>query len=203
MREFFRKRIVSLKRSPQMIPMLFVIIACFIFTFSLSIHSSAALGGMSDADKGVEVAAHLRSPGLYMFVITLFSIMSVISYLTTYKKGKLSVLMLVVTFVMLALVIVCDILYVKSVEYYAIQFHIDAGHNIPLEELQLDADELAAKVNITWHIVFTSISIALIALVPVIRKLLGLIDTSVDDEYDRLMEQKSDEELVIEIDEKA
>ncbi len=203
MKEYFRKKLVGLKRSPQIIPLLVVIIACCIFTFALATHSTAALGGLGAQDKDVAIPLHLRSPGLYVFVLTLCSIMSVISYLTTYKKGKLSVLMLTVTFVMFAIIIACDILYIKSIEYFAIQFHIDAGHNLPADKLVLAEDDLAATANATLHVVFTSISAVLVAILPVIRKLLNKINTSVDDEYDRLMDQKSDEDIMIEIDEEA
>ena len=94
-KEFFRKRIVSLKRNTQIIPLLFLIVGCCIFTFALGTHSIAANDNYTVAMENAFVAAggspvslSHRSVGLYVFIITLFSVLSVISYLSVYKKGK-------------------------------------------------------------------------------------------------------------------
>lgn len=201
MKEFFRKRIVGLKRNTQIIPLIFLIVSCCIFTFALSTHAAAATGNFQQAMENVRVANggapvsfwH-RGTGLYVFVISLFSILSVISYLSVHKKGKLSVAMLVVVYVMIAVMVVCNILYVNALHFYMDDFQSKNAD---------DPDMLAAIANSTAHIVSLAISAVFITILPLLRKLLNLIDTSVDDEYDRLIDSKSDEEMMIEIDEQA
>ena len=198
MKEFFRKKLVGLKRNPQVIALLFLIIACAIFTFNLGAHSNTSVSNYSETfttewakteqgqQMGGVVPALYRIPGLYVFVLTLFSILSVISYLSVYKRGKLSVAMLVVTFAMLVVMCVCDFMYVQAISFYAGSYGS--------KKL---ADVQPSIINAYIHMVANIVAMIFMAAVPLMRKLLNLIDTSVEDEYDKLLEAKTEEELLL------
>lgn len=202
MKEFFRKKLVSLKRKPQIITLIVLMVACAIFTFNLGVHSQAAINNYSVTSAkqwalteyaqehfGGEVPALYRIPGLYAFVLTLFSILTVISYLSVYKRGKLNVFMLCVVYFMLVAMVVCDIMYVKTIDFYT---NPTIGYNAKGEA------DVAGSVNgVIAHLVANIVGIVFVTILPLIRKLLNKIDTSVEDEYDKLIESKTEEELLI------
>jgi len=200
-KEFFRKRIVGLKRNTQIIPLIFLIVSCCIFTFTLGVHSIAANDNYTVAMENAYVAAgnspvsfFNRSVGMYVFIITLFSVLSVISYLSVYRNGKLNVVMLVVVYFMIAVMIACNFLYINALKFYMYDFG---------SRVNGDPDVLKAIANSKAHIVSLIISAVFVTILPLLRWLLNKIDTSVEDEYDKLIESKSDEEMMIEIDEQA
>ena len=200
-KEFFRKRLVGLKRNTQIIPLIFLIVSCCIFTFTLGVHSIAAndnytvaMENAYVAEGGSPVSFFNRSVGLYVFIITLFSVLSVISYLSVYKKGKLNVPMLVVVYFMLAVMIACNFLYINALKFFMYEFG---------SRVENDPDVLKAIANSKVHIVSLIVSAVFVTILPLLRWLLNKIDTSVEDEYDKLIDSKSDEEMMIEIDEQA
>ncbi len=274
MKEFFRKKLVGLKRSPQIIAILLTVVCCFIYTFALSSYSTAAQALYQDSiidiinknfvlfnDLGrtselvvFEVFALYRNPAIYMFIQTLLSILLVVSFLSVYKKGKRSNFMFSIVLVMMAVMILCNVLYYLSIQYYTDginQALADSGYDFTLNKATLEQmvangeisvndfsyrellnsstkfDELTneqmfaqllqevkladnftvelteARIsslqNTLIHTIFLVVTLVVILLTPVISMLLNKINTSVDDEYDRLMEQKSDEELMIEL----
>ncbi len=217
MKEFFRKKIVGLKRSPQMISLILIMICCCIFTFSLSDYSSASLGLYQDsfieainaalASQGITqtfaVPGIYRNPAMYMFVQTLFSYLLVISFLSSYKGGKRNNFMWSISLAMVVIMIVCDIVYYLALNYYT---NIDTvliamGWTKTTQSFNIDltAQRSKAMLMSIIHLVALVISLASILAIPLLKKLLAKIDTSVQDEYDDLMEQKSDEELMIEL----
>ena len=117
MKEFFRKRIVGLKRGPQIIPLLLLIVSCCLFLFALGNHSDASrsLITINDINAATgRIKLVYAAPGLFLFISTLLSVLSVISYLSVYKKGKTNYFMLGVEFLMLAVIIVSNILYIEE-----------------------------------------------------------------------------------------
>lgn len=211
MKEFFRKKIVYLKRNPQFITLLILIATSCIFLFALGAHSDDATGAYAedylsgwaatpDGQKyGGVVPAIFRLPGLYVFILTLFSVLSVISYLSVYKRGKLNVFMLATTFFMLAVMVACDILYVQALRFYVDSY----GSKVLLDAGEVNGVQDSIN-NATAHLIANIVAIVFVAIVPLIRKLLNLIDTSVEDDYDKLMESKTEEELlIIDINEQA
>ena len=202
MKEFFRKFIVGLKRNTQIIPLIALMVSCCIFTFTLGAHSVASRQNYTVAMEnaiieagGSPVSFANRCIGLYVFIITLFSILSVISYLSVHKKGSLSVPMLVIVYVMIAVMILCNILYVNALNFYT-------SDAFPARKPD-DPDIIKAIANSRAHVVSLIISAVFVTVLPLIKKLLNMIDTSVDDEYDKLIDSKTDEEMLIEIDEQA
>lgn len=218
MKEFFRKKIVGLKRSPQLIPMLFIIISCVIYTFSLTIFSNASIGLYEQGffeqliselkASGAEIAFPIienaagnyvifplyRNPAIYVFIVTLFSILLPISFLSVYKKNKVNWFMLSIAIAMIVVMIACDVLYICSLKFYMGDVY---G--------QIDTDGVL-QLTITRsivHLVSLAISLCAILTRPLYAALLNKIDTSVEDEYDKLMDRKSDDELMLDLDDEA
>ena len=199
MKEFFRKKIVGLKRNPQVIITIVILIACIVYTFSMSTFSQATVGLYTEAyEQSVKdmypeftgVSFINRNPAMYSFLVTLFSILLPISFLTVYKKGKVNKFKLSIVFVIIALMIVCDILFISSMNFYT-------GPYWGLEDID---GYYASAINITiTHIVLMVITVVLIIAKPFYSALLNKINTTVDDEYDRLMDQKSEEELMLDL----
>ena len=204
MKEFFRKRIVALKRSPQIIPLILLIISSCIFLFGLKNHSYASINNINPSDP-VEFADKIdlvySAPGLYLFLTSLFAILCVISYLSVYKGGKTNRVMLGIVLFMLVLMIVSDILYINSLKYLTGEFLVIKG--VPADQRTVP-EAVVKSISNTWvHIVSVGVCIVFVAALPLIRMGLNGINTLVIDEYDVLMEQKSEEDLLIDIDEQA
>lgn len=204
MKEFFRKRIVGLKRSPQIIPLILLIISSCIFLFGLKNHSYASINNINPSDVAQyegEIKLVYAAPGLYLFLTSLFAIMCVISYLSVYKGGKTHYVMLGIVLFMLVLMIVSDIVYINSLKYLTSEF-LDVK-NVPLDQREVPI-AVTKSIKNTWvHIVSVCVCIVFVAALPLIRKALDKINTLVIDEYDVLMEKKNEEDLIIDIDEQA
>ena len=227
MKEFFRKKVVGLKRGPQIIPLLFLVISCCIYTFSLRYYSTASIGLQNDnffqqlTHGQVNVPVLMQNPAIYMFVQTLFSILLVITYLSVYKKGKRNNFMFSIVLIMIVVMIACEILYYFSIDFYTTQLIgydytvitdpitkeqtfpliLDALGNPVVKDYSVEKNEAmnAAIQTTIVHTVFLVISLILVLILPLISKALNKINTDVDDEYDRLMEQKTEEELMIDL----
>lgn len=190
MKEFFRKKIVGLKRSPQIIPLLFLVISCLVYTCSLTPLSSVTAkpyGGTTNMDA---IPAFLKLPGMYMFIVTLLSILICISFLSAFKGGKRNNFIISVVFVMLAIMVVCDILFISCMNYL-----IDNNIAFDSPEIQIINSISISRI----HIVFLVIDAVMVTLVPVFKKLLSFINTEVEDEYDKLIEQETEEEKLLEL----
>ena len=97
LKEFFRKSIVSLKRKPQMIPMLVLGIAFLFYSLNLT--------HISDTTAKIQ----LEGMGLSGFCTMLFSLLSFVCFLNAYPhRKKTNIPMLVLMFLMLGILIFCD-----------------------------------------------------------------------------------------------
>jgi lysylphosphatidylglycerol synthetase-like protein (DUF2156 family) len=159
-KEFFRKFIVSLKKRTTKIPQFVLIVAFIVYAFSLSTISNTT-------------AYVNKTPmGLCSFVVMLLSVLGFVSSLNAFPvRAKPKILMVILMYVMEVVLIGADIWYFIKIQE-------------GLRENTYTAAALAAinsaKVVIIAHIILVAITILLFALVPVIRKLLNKIDTSVD-----------------------
>ncbi len=160
LKEWFRKKIVTLKRKPQKISFFFYAISTIFFLVSLFTFSQASSA----------VASAATGNGLVIFIDTLLSILVLVSFLNTFPNRKKVVIpMLVLVFVMSAAIIACDI----SV-FVLIQNAINKATR-PYKEPSVKGSLPLFIV----HIILMAISVALLALTPIIRKLLNKINTSV------------------------
>lgn len=160
-KEFFRKTIVSLKRKPQIIPML-VLAAAFLY-YSLN------LTHISDTTAKIQ----LGGMGLTGFCTMLFSMLSFVCFLNAYPhRKKTNIPMLVLAFLMLGLLIFCDLFYASRIT----QAITRADHPIVVDAGTQYIAQAHHVLMVHWVIVAAGILLA--ALVPVLRKLLRMINTS-------------------------
>ncbi len=160
MKEFFHKQIVNLKRAPQRIPLVFLVVSCIIYTFSLTEHSNASLYVNSDI------------VALYVFIITLASMLTIFSHINAFSKGNLNKLMLGVVIVLILLQGLLDGLYLKEMFYET----MIRDNPVPI------TPDIAMSMNRTMvHIGALSASMLTIVFMPLYHKLLLKIDTSILD----------------------
>ncbi len=182
MNDFFRKRLVNLKRRPQTIPLVLLVVSCMIYTFHLTAHSNAAMYVSS------------RIIALYVFIITLASMLVIFSFTNAYARGtKRFHLMIGVVFLLLAVQIILDIVYLN------IMFHETMVRDNPVPITQ----DIADSMNWTMiHLGALGLTTLSIALLPSYRKLLNKIDTSMEDEEfddlqaESLVEEEEENELL-------
>lgn len=161
MPEFIRKFFVALKRKPQNIP-LFAVTVCFIwYSFNLTTISftTTRLQG--------------NNMGLTGFAVMLFSTLSILCCLNAFPYRKpVKKPMLALYFVLTAIVAECDIHYILCV----------AG-KIADEVIKNEADLARiyqAKSIMTAHLVMIGVAVLLVATLPVYRKWIRKIKTSVE-----------------------
>lgn len=158
--EFVRKRIVSLKRSPQTIPLIVLIIAYLIYTLNLTYIS--------------HTTARIQGPGmgLYGFITMLLSTLSFVCFSNSYpRRKKPNYLMIGLMFVMFAIIIFSDIKYRGLVNNALTR----AENPIAAENYILRA---VSTLNI--HIIVLIIGAALILLLPVYSKAIRRIKTTIE-----------------------
>ncbi|MBO4378363.1 MAG: hypothetical protein J5889_05345 [Clostridia bacterium] len=162
-REFIRKRIVSLKRKPQTIALLVFVIAFVYYSLNLT--------------KISNTTAKIQGTGMGLagFATMLFSILSMVCFLNAFpRRKKPNVPMLVIMFVMLGIVIFCDFYYGG-----AIRAAITRENN-PIDPTGANSYISTAQKMLNVHKVIVIAGIALVATLPVYSKWLRRINTSVE-----------------------
>lgn len=161
-KEFIRKRLVGLKRRPQVIPMLALIAAFLVYSLNLT--------DVSDTTAKIQGAGM----GLCGFCTMLFSILSFVCFLNAYPhRKKTNIPMLVLMLGMIGLVIFCDVKYLACIT--AALTRADNPISISKNTLYI----AYANNMLNTHIVLLCIAVGLILLLPVYAKLLRRINTSV------------------------
>ena len=162
-KEFFRKKIVSLKRNPSIIPLVMLFISFLFYSFNLTdvSNTTAKVQGIG--------------MGLSQFCIMLFSLLSLVCMLNAFpRRKKPNIPMIVLMFLMFGIIIYCDIHYCNGI--WAALHRAES----PIE-LNKNTAYIAAAYNmLNTHMVMIGVSAALVALLPVYSKLLKKINTSVD-----------------------
>ena len=144
MKEFFRKKIVTLKRKPQMIPLVVLAIAFLVYSLNLTQVSNTT------------AKIQLSGMGLSGYP----------------HRKKTNIPMLVLMFLMLAVLIVCDTFYMGR---------ITTAITRPEHPIMVDKNTIyitKAYDMLGVHRIIVAIGAGLTLLVPVLRKLLRKIDTS-------------------------
>lgn len=159
MKEWIRKRIVAIKRQPSIIPTVLLIISCLIFNLNLTDFS--------------ETTSLIYSPGMgiALFVITLFSILSIITYLSAYpKRQKPKYMSIIITILMVLVSIGCQIFFynliIQATEYRE-------------KPIKITDFIITTKKVIIIHIIMLSITFVSLVTLPVYKKLLNKINTSI------------------------
>lgn len=170
-KEVIRRSLVSLKRSPQTIPLVFLVAAFLIFSLNLSsiANTTARING--------------ANMGQCEFVAMLFSILAFVVFLRTFpKRKKANKVMLGLLFLMLALLVFVDVVYVSRI----VSATTRAENPIPIDESSLYIN--VAQTVVTLHIVFICVTAALLALLPLYSKAIRKINTSIEVEGNENME---------------
>lgn len=160
-KEFFRKKLVWLKRSPQSIALLFFLIPSLIYILGLGTVSLAIVGST-----GMKIPGFLEVEwsGHAIFVNTLLSILILALFLYCFPKHKKpNIVFIVLVFVFAVVMILMDVLF-----YVKLSTYPNARGTASVES--------ALSLTIV-HIVFQSISMVVFALLPVYKRLLLKINT--------------------------
>ncbi len=159
MPEFLRKFFVSLKRTPQIIPILLFVVAFLLYTLNLTYvsHTTSRI--------------NLTGMGLCGFITMLFSTLSFVAVLNAFpKRKKPNIWMILLLVVMIGAVIVCDIIYRNLIT----QALTRPDNPIAMEDYIVKAYNM-----LFYHVVLLGIALGLTLTVPLYAKLLNLINTSI------------------------
>ena len=162
-KEFFRKFAVSLKRSPQNIPLVALLAAFFIYSLNLSsiANTTARING--------------ANMGQCEFVAMLFSILAFVVFLRTFpRRQKANKVMLGLLFFMLAFLAFVDAVYMIRI--------IEATSR---EENRIIIDEASNFINVAYtvvslHIAFIAATAVLLIFLPLYAKAIRKINTSIE-----------------------
>ena len=160
--ETLRKFIVSLKRKPQNIPMVALVVSFLVYSLNLTSISNTT--------------AKIQGTGMGLagFCTMLFSILSFVCFLNAFPyRKKVNVPMLVLMFLMFGIVVGCDWYYLGTI-----------GRAITRAESPISPVDFpyvaTAQGVLRSHMVLVGITTVLIVTLPVYRKALRKIKTSVE-----------------------
>ena len=163
LKESLRKMIVSLKRNPQNIPMLMLLLSFLYFSLNLT--------DMSDTTAKIQGTGM----GLCQFSIMLFSLLSIVCMLNAFPSRKKPVIpMVVLLFVMFGIIIYADLRYSSA---------IMAALSRAESPIKLDVNTIyiADAYNmLQTFIVLIGITAVLVLGLPVYSKWIRKIKTSVE-----------------------
>lgn len=162
LKEWWRKKMVTLKRNPQRIPLVFIIIVSAIWLLWLFTFSQTAA-----------TYTTIDYAGLAVFVNTLLSLLIIFLFLSAFpKRKKPNIAFIVLIFVFMVAMIAMDVLYYIQVNQYILDGRVnEAG----LAQTPFVIKSMGYAIG---HIVLQGLSIIVLALLPVYTKLIRKIDTS-------------------------
>ena len=166
-KEWFRKKIVALKRRPQNIALLFLAVSTVYFMLALYKISIAV--NEVYTQEGIETTI-----GICIFVTTLLSLLVLVSFLNSFpKRKKPNVFFIVLVFLMIGAMIGCDIaFYVQMSDILALPALQGATETIELVT--------GGQTYVIVHVVLLGISAIVFALLPAYKILINKINTKVD-----------------------
>jgi len=163
LKEMWRKFLVSIKRRPQMIPLVVIVIAFVFYSMKLMYIS--------------DTTARIQGSGMGLagFATMLFSMLSFMCFLNAFPyRKKVNMPMLVLMLAMFGIIIFADAYYIN-----AIFAAINRAEN-PIVVTTSTAYIAYAEWYLEIHITILAVAIALIAALPVYSKWLRKIKTSID-----------------------
>lgn len=162
-KEFIRKILVSVKKNPQMLPLLALTVSFMVYSLNLTSisNTTAKIYG-----------AHM---GLCSFITMLFSMLTYVCMFSAYPKRKKPNWALIgLMLVMYAVIIYADVFYLGRINAAVTRAES------PIQITQSTAYILVAKNVLTTHIVTTVITMVAVVLEPLYAKLVKKINTSVE-----------------------
>ena len=161
--EFLRKKLVSLKRKPQMIALVVLAAAFIYYSFNLTKISNTT------------AKVYGQGMGLAGFVTMLLSILSLVCFLNAFPhRKKVNIPMLVLLFIMLGIIFFCDIYYDGR-----IVAAITREKN-PIDPTGANSYINDARAMLAIHRILIAAGFGLTALLPVYSPLIKKINTSVE-----------------------
>lgn len=183
LKEWWRKKLVTLKIKTQFIPLFILLISTLIYYCSL--------GNLSQA---VLLFPTVKYAGFAMFVNTLLTIIVLVMFLNAFpkrrkpsKNGKphkfknINIVALVAVFVVMVAIIACDLVYYLMM--------VDFMGDLYDTFLEMYPIISTAFMDIIIHIVFVGIALVALATLPLYKKALGKINTRKDIESTQLKEE--------------
>lgn len=162
-RESIRKGIVSLKRSPQSIPMVMLVLSFVLYSFNLT--------EVSNTTAKIQGAGM----GLCQFSIMLFSLLSIVCLMNSFpRRKKANIPMLVLLFVMFAIIIFCDVHYCNAIFAAVNRAESPIVLDSTTQYIQNAYDMLGV------YRIMIIVTAVLVLLLPVYSKWLKKINTSVN-----------------------
>lgn len=161
--EFVRKRVVALKRKPQTIALIALVLAFLYYSLNLT--------------KISDTTAYINLPGMGLagFATMLFSILMLVCFLNAFPhRRKVNVPMLILMLLMVGIVIYCGVFY---------QSRITEALTREVNPITLSADKAyipAAQHMLSVHRAILIAGVALVALLPAYSKALRRINTNVE-----------------------
>lgn len=163
MKEWGRKQIVILKRSPQRIPLLILVITSLLWLFWLFTFSQAVYNSQQ-----------IKWTGIAVFVNTMLSILILPLFLNAFpKRKKTNYVFIALVFVFMICIVFLDILYyIQSYDFVYVQGQMD--------EVWLNRNPaFVQSLNLSIvHIVLIGVSALALALLPVYAPMIKKINTS-------------------------
>lgn len=161
-KESLRKFLVALKRNPQSIPLVMLLLSFLLYSLNLT--------DMSDTTAKIQGSGM----GLAQFCIMLFSLLSLVCLMNAFpRRKKANIPMVVLMFVMFAIIVFCDVHYMGAIEAALTR----AESPIQLNDTTIYIANAYNMLN--SHILMMGITAVLVVLLPVYSKLLKKINTSV------------------------
>lgn len=163
-KEWFRKKIVGLKRKPQNIALFFLLVASVYFMFALYPVTASAYAAEANLQGGNPFA------GLCIFLSTLLSLLILVSFLNAFpKRKKPNIVFIVMVYVMAGAIIGFDLWY-----YFQMQTSISRL------TIQTTIDQYkAGQPFIIAHVIMIGVFVVIFSLLPVYKRLINMINTSV------------------------
>ena len=162
-KEWFRKLVVKLKRKTQTIPLVVILITSLVYLCSTAIYAQV-----------IEKNSGISNLGIAMFVNTLLSILVLAVFLNAFpKRKKPNIVFVVAVFVVLAIILGMDLLYLLSTKSF-----INAKD--PFIQDIIYKEQPAIKRSYTMlyvHMAFVGFSILVFALLPLYKKGINKINT--------------------------
>lgn len=169
MKEFFRKKMVALKRKPQTIPLVVLAVTFLIYALNLR--------AISDTTARI----NMKGMGLAGFATMLFSMLSFVCFLNTFPhRKKVNIPMLVIFFIMQAVIVVCDFFYVERVNTAINREYLQNGTAGAVDMLVKNPFILKSRGMLQIHYIFVIVTVALVALLPLYSRLLRKVNTSIN-----------------------
>lgn len=172
LKEWWRKKLVWLKRKPQFIALLFFIIPSLIYIFGLGTLSEAILSNRTTSFSGLAWVGHA------IFVNTLFSILILVLFLNTFpKRKKPNLIFAALVLVFAVIMILMDVLFYTQL----------SG---ALKEVSSKVPTAESALSLTLvHLIFQAISIIMFITLPLYKKLILKINTKKVIESNEITEQ--------------